>query len=381
MQVPDKYWDKFKDKDLTLDHRDKKKEKVVHTRAALAMCENIDWNVGRLLAKLDELELAENTIVVYFCDNGPNGKRWNGGMRGKKGSTDEGGVRSPMFMRWPGKIAEGTLVPQICSVQDLMPTLADLCGVEITGTKPLDGISLKPLLSGNKMPERTIVNCWKGKVSVRTQQYRLDNKGQLYDMVDDPDQWKAINKKAPETVATLKKVADDWRKNMLVGHGQEFDDRPFVIGHSGSEYTQVPARDGIPHGNIKRSNKFPNDSYFHTWTSLNDKITWDCEVGKTGTYKVEIYYTCPEADVGSTIELSFNDSKLTGKITEAHNPPPTGGEHDRFERMESYTKDFKIMTLGNIKLEEGKGLLTLRALEIPGSQVMDVRLLFLTRIK
>ncbi|MCF7849262.1 MAG: arylsulfatase, partial [Kiritimatiellales bacterium] len=177
MQVPDKYWDKFKNKELTLDHRDKKKEKIDHTRAALAMCENIDWNVGRLLAKLDELELAENTIVVYFCDNGPNGARWNGGMRGKKGSTDEGGVRSPLFMRWPGKIAEGTMIPQICSAQDLMPTLADMAGVEVTGTKPLDGVSLKPLLSGNTLPERTIVNCWKGKVSVRTQQYRLDDKG------------------------------------------------------------------------------------------------------------------------------------------------------------------------------------------------------------
>ena len=71
------------------------------------MCENIDWNVGRVLAKLAELKLADDTIVLYFSDNGPNSWRWNGGMKGRKASTDEGGVRSPLLIRWPGHIAAG----------------------------------------------------------------------------------------------------------------------------------------------------------------------------------------------------------------------------------------------------------------------------------
>ena len=86
------------------------------------------------------------------------------------------------------------------------------------------------------------------------------------------------------------------------------------------------------------------------------------------------------ADVGSTIELSFNGSVLTGKIAEGHDPPLTGMEHDRFERIESYVKDFKRMTLGNMTLTQGKGTLKLRALEISGSQVMDFRLMLLTRL-
>ena len=90
------------------------------------MCENIDWNVGRLLKLLDQLSLAEDTIVVFFCDNGPNGNRWNEGMKGRKGSTDEGGVRSPLFIRWPGKIPAGKRMAHIASVIDLMPTLAEL---------------------------------------------------------------------------------------------------------------------------------------------------------------------------------------------------------------------------------------------------------------
>ena len=382
MQVPDRWWNKFKDVKLPPDHPKLQPKYTCSIRGRPSQCaENIDWNVGRLLAKLDELKLAENTIVLYFCDNGPNGRRFNGGMRGRKGSTDEGGVRSPLFVRWPAKIKAGTKIPQICSVMDLLPTLAEMAGVELTGTKPLDGISVAPLLYGNSgdWKERTLVHYWRGKVSVRTQQYRLDHQGKLYDIPMDPGQTQAINSEKPEVVATLNKVANKFRAEMLANHGKEFDNRPFVIGHPDATQTQIPARDGIGHGNIKRSNRYPNDSYFLNWTSLDDSITWSCEVGKTGTYRVEIFYTCPKADIGSTVELSFNGDVLTGKITEPHDPPLTGMEHDRFKRIESYVKDFKRMTLGNIQLKKGKGTLTLRAMEIPGSQVMDFRLMLLTR--
>ncbi|MCK5173176.1 MAG: arylsulfatase, partial [Planctomycetes bacterium] len=347
MQVPDRWWNKFKDMELTQDHPKKKFEKEDHTRAALAMCENIDWNVGRLLAKLDELNLAENTIVLYFCDNGPNGERWNGGMRGRKGSTDEGGVRSALFVRWPAKIKAGTGIPQICSAMDLMPTLAEMAGIEVTGTKPLDGISLASLLDGDSRDwkSRTLVHHWQGRVSVRTQRYRLDHQGNLYDMQEDPGQTRSINDREPEISASLKKVAAKFGAEMLVNYGKTFDKRPFVIGHPNAKRTQIPARDGIGHGNIKRSNRWPNDSFFENWTSLDDSITWDCEVGKTGTYKVELFYTCPAADIGSIVELSFNDDMLTGKITEPHDPPLTGIEHDRYKRIESYVKEFKRMTL------------------------------------
>ena len=75
MQVPDRFWDRFADKKLELHHRDPQKEKSDHLRAALAMCENVDWNVGRVLKKLKDLGISDNTIVIYFSDNGPNGFR------------------------------------------------------------------------------------------------------------------------------------------------------------------------------------------------------------------------------------------------------------------------------------------------------------------
>ena len=124
MQVPDRWWNKFKDRKLEdmMRNRKPEKENRLHLLAALAMCENIDWNVGRLLRKLEELKLAEDTIVLFFHDNGPNGTRWNGDMEGRKGSTEEGGTRSPLLVRWPKGIKAGTKVMEIASARDLLPT-------------------------------------------------------------------------------------------------------------------------------------------------------------------------------------------------------------------------------------------------------------------
>ena len=98
MMISDEFYDKFKDLDPNMKHRAPNKEDVMMTRAALAMCENIDWNVGRVLKKLDQLKLREDTIVIYFSDNGPNSWRWNDRMKGRKGSVDEGGLRSPLHI-------------------------------------------------------------------------------------------------------------------------------------------------------------------------------------------------------------------------------------------------------------------------------------------
>jgi hypothetical protein len=303
-------------------------------------------------------------------------------------------VRSPLLIRWPGKIEAGKKIPQIAGAIDLLPTLADLAGIRVAGRKPLDGISLKPLLVTSGLPgssrpkkspaetadlhDRMIFSHWRNRVSVRTQRYRLDHQGKLYDMTEDPGQHKDISEQKPGLAARLSQAAKAWRQEVLDGYDR--DERPFLIGHPDYRYTQLPARDGTAHGNIKRSNRFPPCSFFTNWTSLDDKITWETEVAASGAYEVAIHYTCSAGDVGSTIELQFNNSRLAGQITQAHNPPLRGGEHDRVERQESYVKDFRSMKLGTIHLKKGKGELVLRALEIPGSQVMDFRLMMLTRV-
>jgi hypothetical protein len=169
-----------------------------------------------------------------------------------------------------------------------------------------------------------------------------------------------------------------WKTDVLGEMGP--DDRPFTIGAPGFDFTQLPARDGVPHGGIQRSTKAPNCSYFTNWTSVNDRITWNTEVLSAGDYDVTLYYTCAAADVGSKFELRLGEAGIKGQITAAHDPPLRGAEHDRVPRKgESYVKDFRPLKLGTLHLNPGTGTLTLQATDIPGKQVMDFRLLMLER--
>jgi hypothetical protein len=107
-------------------------------------------------------------------------------------------------------------------------------------------------------------------------------------------------------------------------------------------------------------------------------MTWDIEVHTAGTYQAEVLYTCSAKDVGSTVELRFKGGSTSGKVSAAWDPPLLD-QQDRIPRKaESYLKEFRKLTLPALTLEKGRGLLTLRAVEIPGQQVMDVRAITLT---
>lgn len=382
MQVPDRWWNLFKDKSLKMNANKGDEEDPDFTRAALAMCENIDWNVGRIMEKLKELKLEDNTIVIYFSDNGPNAFRWNGGMKGKKGSTDEGGVRSPLMMRYPKMIKPGTKIIEITGVIDLLPTLVDLTGIAFQPPKPLDGVSLKPLLTkqGTYNKNRLLYSYWSGQTSVRSQQYRLDSKGKLYDMIADPGQSTDISNKVPDVATRLKTAAQKWKAEVLPGIAGK-DPRTFPVGHPDVTFTQLPARDARPEGQIKRSSVHPNCSFMTNWTQLSDAIVWDVEVVEDGDFEAVVYYTCAPENVGSTFRLSFGENSLLGKITEAHDPPLEGKAEDRVVRTESYVKDFKPLKIGTLHLKKGTGRLALQAVNIAGAQVMDFRLLMLERVK
>ncbi|MEZ6127978.1 MAG: arylsulfatase [Planctomycetaceae bacterium] len=379
MQVPDRWWNKFKDAELKLHNREPDKEDLPHVRAALAMCENIDWNVGRLLKTLDDSGQADNTIVVYFCDNGPNGFRWNGGMKGRKGSTDEGGVRSPCLVRWPAKIPGGSKVTINGAAIDLHPTLASMAGVSAVNQKPFDGIDLSAAITGTPpvTDDRVIVSHWNKKVSAKSGRFRMDTAGKLFDLDTDGGQTTDVSARYPELTARLKTAIEEYRSEVLAGYDD--DQRPFVIAHPDYPVTQIPARDGRAHGGIERSNRFPNSSFFTNWTSTSDSITWDAEVLASGDYEVEIYYSCPVADAGSEIEISFNNSVLRGTVSKAHPSELVGAAEDRVKRQESYEQNWTSMKPGIITLKAGKGTLKLQATKIPGDSVMDFRLMMLRR--
>lgn len=387
LSVTDADWERFRDREIVLRGARGDREDLPFTRAALAMVENLDRNVGRLLAALDRRGLARDTIVVFFSDNGPNSDRWCGGMRGRKGSTDDGGVRSVCCIRFPARITPGTRVGDVAGAIDLLPTICGLAGVPIPAGKPLDGIDLSPLLTdapqasalAAAIATRGIVAAWAGKVSVRTRRHRLDAQGRLYDMEADPGQTHDIAATEPAEAVRLRGIAAAWRRDVLEP-AQRRPAEPFPVGFAGAPHTELPARDGRPQGAIARSGKAPNSSFFTNWTGIDDAITWNIDVLGPGRYEAILWYTCPPADAGATVELSCGAAAVSGRIAPGWNPP-LERDDDRVARAgEGYAKDFRPLRLGMIDLPAGPGTLMLRATAIPGKTVADVRRLVLVPV-
>jgi len=379
--VDDDFYAKFADFKPAMWHRDPDKETLPETRAALAMCENIDWNVGRILDRIDELNLRDDTIVLFFSDNGPNTWRWNGGMKGKKGSVDEGGLRSPFLIRWPGQIPPSREVSEVTAAIDLLPTLTDLAGISGKVEKPLDGRSFEALLRGDgevEWPERQLFSLWGKKATVRTSQFRLDTGGKLYDIPLDRGQIRDVSAQHPDVTQELQAALKEHRKEAAT-YQKANADRPFTVGYA--ETTTLPARDGIPHGNIERSSKAPNNSFFKNWTSQDDSITWDIDVGEAGTYRATVYYTCPETGVGSKVRLAFEGATVETQVTEAFDPPLWDKSKERVEESHYFVKDFKPLDLGTIELKKGRGTLTLTLTELVGPQGIDVYSIILDQVK
>lgn len=202
------------------------------------MIANIDHNMGLLRKKLEELELAENTILIFMTDNGTaSGAKfkgldseavvgYNAGMRGKKSSVYDGGHRVPFFIRWPkGGLSGGKDIETIGAHIDVLPTLAELCGITVGDGYDLDGISLKPLLDGSEEPwsrDHHVVQYHGGAGGqamppgplaysvVMTERWRLVNSdGQfLFDIEADPAQRKDVSAEYPEVVTQLRAFYD-----------------------------------------------------------------------------------------------------------------------------------------------------------------------------
>jgi len=108
----------------------------------------IDWSVGRVLDTLSEEGIDEDTLVIFFSDNGP-AVGSAGPLRGRKGSTFEGGMREPTVIRWPGRIPAGQDIDEIMTAMDLLPTFAKLAGAEVPGDRTIDGRDIGPILTGD----------------------------------------------------------------------------------------------------------------------------------------------------------------------------------------------------------------------------------------
>lgn len=192
------------------------------------MIANIDQNVGELRELLDELNISDNTIFIFTTDNGTSSgsKVFNDGMRGAKGSEYDGGHRVPFFVHWPEQgLDDGRDVDMITSYVDVLPTLIAMCGLTAPEKVKFDGVDISTLIQGGatEWPDRILVTDsqrvkdpikWR-KSAVMTDQWRLCNGKELYDINKDPGQKTNVAEQHPKVVARLTDFYDQWWDELL----------------------------------------------------------------------------------------------------------------------------------------------------------------------
>lgn len=197
-----------------------------------AMVEHLDQSVGRLTHKLDELELTDNTIFIYFSDNGGLFKRFDGEgeevmsnepLRAEKGTVYEGGIRVPFIIKWPGHVPAGTESAEpVCSI-DLLPTIVELSGQGAAQQKRTDGVSLAPVVLEQKaLTERNLYwhyphyhHC-PPSGAMRRGRYKLieefeDGSLELYDLETDIGEEHNLAAEKPELAQRLQAELKSWR--------------------------------------------------------------------------------------------------------------------------------------------------------------------------
>lgn len=182
------------------------------------MVEELDASVGAVVDALEQHKLTEKTLVFFISDNGAAGKYGdNTPLRGAKGSNWEGGHRVPGIVKWPGQLPAGVVRDDLCISLDVMPTALAACKIPLP--RPMDGINLLPMLSGEKPldPQRELV--WNGR-AIRQGSWKLivNGKGskgtQLFDLSQDLSERHDLAEQFPDRVAQLKQRLEVWKHEM-----------------------------------------------------------------------------------------------------------------------------------------------------------------------
>ena len=225
-------------RDLVKKHQDRAKAEGININPHYAaMIESLDTGVGRILDKLDELKIADRTIVIFFSDNGgfshARGKKNdvtdNAPLRMGKGYLYEGGIREPLLIRFPGLVKPGTVCKQPVVSTDFYPTLLELAGVPAKPEQHADGLSLAPILKDpdSKLDRDAIYFHYPhdspqgGKPSgaVRAGQWKLvehfgNGQLELFNLGDDTGETKDLSKEKPQILESLHTKLKEWRKSV-----------------------------------------------------------------------------------------------------------------------------------------------------------------------
>jgi arylsulfatase A-like enzyme len=351
-QVPDEYAAPYRKLDLTAAGFPKlgqpwatPKLNTEEIARAYGMIENIDTNFARLLKALDEKKAAADTLVIFLTDNGPGGVRFNGGLRNRKGTVYEGGIRVPCYLRWPAGVKGGRSVDDPLAHIDVTPSVLAACGVKADG--PFDGRSFLPLLAGNAdTPVRTLFFQWhrgdvpeKGRAfAARGLQYKLVQaagvqegakfkpKLELFDVRNDPFEEKDLAAEKPEVVADLKRQYEAWFDDVTK---KGFDPPRIVVGSEKENPVRLSRQDwrGPKAG-------WTPDSGGH----------WDVKIERAGVYELTIR-SRTEFEKGS---MSFDYTGGGESFLGRPGPGSQGGEKPSTRTALTHQKE---LPAGNVRVE------------------------------
>ena len=307
------------------------------TAKVYAMVENIDANVGRLLAKLAERKLADDTLVIFLTDNGPAGRRYNGGFRGAKGTVYEGGIRVPCFARWPAGFTGGRAVERAAAHIDLAPTILAACGVAPPSDVKLDGADLLPLLRDPQAtwPERTLYFQWhRGDAADRgracaavTERYKLvqpagveegpapvDPPWELYDIAADAGEQLNLAAEKPDVVASMRARYEAWFADVSGTRG--FGPVRISLGSPRENPVLLTRQDWRGAG----------------WAKT-DAGHWEVHVVATGTFQVTLIFD--PAETARTATFSAGGQSRTAEVA-------AGSSEHTFDGVELAPGDTRV---------------------------------------
>ncbi len=187
-----------------------------HKFMAAVTC--MDSSIGRVLDRIDEHGLRQDTIVIFVSDNGAGGGGDSGPLRGRKGQMFEGGVRVPFLMRWPGKIAPGTVSDEFLTALEVFPTLVKAAGSALPEDVELDGFDMLPILQGQAKSERESM-FWErqGEYGARLGHWKLVHSrrgGGLFDLSEDLAESNDLTKELPDVHERVRRAYRDWVQEM-----------------------------------------------------------------------------------------------------------------------------------------------------------------------
>jgi arylsulfatase A len=380
-QVPDKYYNYYADKGCT-----------PALASIYGMVENLDDNLGRILEFLENNNLSENTLLIFLSDNGPGIlDRYNGGMRGRKGSVDEGGTRVPAYFYWKGQILPGSRLDMLAAHIDLLPTLASITKSEIPNSDQLDGINLMPFITKErKSIEREIFTPKQINVdtpmdemeySYRTDRYRLVKRKsqiELYDMINDGAQLTDIAVKHPEITNELRGKAE----KCLSGINETDFQKPLcTIGDKEAKIHELYADEAQYSGDVKFAglNGF-NPDWLTNISSSDDLIWWDLDVKNTNTYTVLLQYACTNDNIGCKINVKSENDRLSFTMNQPYDEGyldvPNRGKSE--PNAFSYKK-FNTIAIGKLKVSEGTNKITVNVSDITHGKSIDLKAIILTK--